>query len=141
LSVLFFALTAYALAEDRECTVAQAKRADTAVDTLSSWDRIYQWYATYHQCDDGGIAEGVSEGVTRNMVDRWQALPQMAQFAGKTPNFRRFVLKHIDATLNPDDLKKIGDNATSRCPAGLLALCKDISKQSGDALQEQRDVH
>ena len=50
---------------------------ETAVDTLNSWDRLHDWYKTYSQCDDGGPAEGVSEAVARNLVDRWERLSRL----------------------------------------------------------------
>jgi|SRR5579884_104346 len=122
---------------ERPCTIEQAKRADAAVDSLSSWDKVHSWYARYRQCDDGGPGEGVSEGIARNLVDRWRTLPRLAELTRNEPGFRRFILKHVDATLNGDDLRKIDTNATSGCPAGLHSFCKTLSLQSQAALKEQ----
>jgi len=114
-----------AIAQDRRCTQQQAQQADEAVDTLNSWDRIHDWYKTYSQCDDGSQAEGVSDAVARNLVDRWERLSRLGELA-RDAGFRRFVLRHVDATLNADDLKKISVNAEKRCPTNLRALCREL---------------
>jgi len=51
---LWASLSVCAISQGGTCTEAQARRADKAVDTLSSWDRIHDWYKNYRQCDDGG---------------------------------------------------------------------------------------
>jgi hypothetical protein len=50
--------------------------------------------------------------------------------------FRRFVLKHVDASLDGDDIKKIRTKATTQCPKGLRVLCDDLRKQADTALKE-----
>src|SRR5712671_3698967 len=129
-AVLSAILLVSASAQTRLCSAVKARHADAAVDTLNSWGRLYQWYRTYRECDDGSLAEGYSEAVARNLVDRWQALPQLAALAKKDVSFQRFVLKHINQTLNGDDLKRIRVNAESRCPTGLRRLCSDVKKQA-----------
>ena len=121
--------------EERACSTAEARQADEGVDNLKSWDHLYQWYRRFHHCDDGGQAEGYSEAVARNLVDRWSTLPRLAQLARKDSRFRGFVLKHVNATLNPDDLKRIADNASTRCPAGVRSLCLELNKQAGTVIE------
>jgi len=76
-----------------------------------------------------GQAEGVSEAVARKLVDRWETLPRLGELA-KDAGFRRFVLKHVDQTLNGDDLKKISANAVKRCPTNLRSLCNELKIQA-----------
>lgn len=121
---LCLASSIVALAQER-CTPQQAKQAEKAVDSLNSWDRIHDWYKAYSQCDDGGQAEGMSEAVARNLVDRWERLSRLGELI-KDAGFRRFILKHVDATLNADDLEKIAVNAEKRCPTNLRALCREL---------------
>ena len=122
-----FSISAFGQAHP--CTQQESQRADAAVDKLNSWDRVHEWYKTYRQCDDGGPAEGVSEAVARNLVDRWETLPRLGELA-KDSAFRRFVLKHLDETLNGDDLKKISSSATKNCPEDLRSLCRDLKAQA-----------
>jgi hypothetical protein len=121
--------TISALAQSRPCTRQEGQRADQAVDALNSWNRIHEWYKDYRQCDDGAPAEGVSEAVARNLVDRWETLPRLGELT-KDIGFRGFVLKHVDETLNDDDLKKISANAVKRCPANLRSLCRQLKIQA-----------
>ena len=133
LLIVGLALSASGYAEGRVCNATDAQHADAAVDTLHSWDSLYKWYRSYAQCDDGGAAEGVSEAVARNLVDRWESLSRLSQLAKNDPHFHVFVLKHIDETLNEDDLKKIRSNASTRCPRGLRSLCDSLQKQAGSS--------
>ena len=57
-------------------------------------------------------------------------------------SFRKFVLRHIDATEDTKDLDLIEKAANTKCPAGLNGLCGDISKRAAEALAEiQKVVH
>jgi hypothetical protein len=118
-----------AFGQNHPCTKHEAEHADEAVDTMKSWDLVHDWYARYEHCDDGGPAEGVSEAVARNLVDRWETLPRLGELA-KDAAFRSFVLKHVNETLSRDDLKKISANAAKRCPMSLVSLCRDLKKQA-----------
>ena len=127
-----FALSSVvAYATQDMCSTTQSQHADVAVDAIHSWDGLYKWYKVYLQCDDGGSSEGISEVVARNLVDRWKSLGRLAQLAKDDPRFRAFVLKHIDETLNENDLRQIVSNASTRCPTGLGSLCDSIRKQTG----------
>ena len=123
-------LSANAFASEHPCSATQGQKADAAVDTLHSWNSLYEWYSLYVQCDDGGAAEAVSEAVARNLVDRWGTLPELSQLTVKSPKFRSFVLKHIDETLNMDDVRKIQANASLHCPSKLRPLCDSIKAQA-----------
>jgi len=124
-----------ACAKEHPCTKAEAQRADTEAGTLRSWDSLHNSYKRYKQCDDGDIAEGYSESVARILVDHWSTLSRLATLARRDARFRRFVLGHVDASLDGDDLKKITANANTRCPSGLSALCADLAKSADEALK------
>ncbi|MBM7131072.1 hypothetical protein ISS99_16225 [Dyella mobilis] len=109
------------------CSASQAETADSAVDTLDSWQAVAAYRAKFAQCDDGSIAEGSSEAVARLLVDHWDTLPELSRLMAKTPSLRPFVLRHINTTLDTRDLDKIRQDA-SQCPNGLDSLCKDIGE-------------
>jgi len=113
-----------------ECSDTEAQRAESEAVMLRSWDALYGSYKRYKHCDDGAIAEGYSEAVARILVDHWNTLSRLADIARKDTDFRRFVLRHIDETLNLEDVKNIRANAEKRCPSGLRDLCRDIRKQA-----------
>lgn len=118
------------------CTVAQAKRAEDQIDRLHTWDSLYKWYKAYRHCDDGGIAEGISEDVGRMLAHHWSTLPNLDQLARQDAGFKRFVIRHVDATLGDDDLQNIRENAILNCPRGLHDICGELKKQTRDALGE-----
>ncbi len=122
-------------AQQHSCTQNQAQRAEAEAVMLRSWDALYRSYKTYGHCDDGAIAEGYSESVARILVDHWDTLPTLADLAEKD-EFRRFVIRHVDSTLDLNDLKKIRKNAKTRCPSGLGPFCADLIKNTDIAIQE-----
>ena len=122
-------------AQKRDCPDVGQHAFDEAV-TLRSWDALYKSYKLHRQCDDGAIGEGYSESVARILSDQWNTLPGLARLASKDSQFRAFVIGHVDATLNMDDVRKIRKNAKTQCPTGLRTVCNDLAKQADAALQE-----
>ena len=125
-----------ACAQQHPCTDAEARTAEAQADTLRNWDSLYRSYKLYRQCDDGAIGEGCSESVVRILADHWSTLSRLVTLSRRDPRFRQFVLRHVDATTNPDDLKKISINASTQCPLRLSALCADLAKQADAAIKE-----
>jgi hypothetical protein len=123
-------------AQQHACTDAEARHALDEAVMLRTWDTLYRSYKSYQHCDDGAIGEGYSESVARILVDHWQTLPQLDRLARKDAHFRRFVLRHLDATLNMDDVEKVRKTATTQCPSGLRVLCDDLIKQANSAINE-----
>jgi hypothetical protein len=134
-SVLTFSAS-IACPQQHPCTDAEALRADTKLDTLRNWDSLYRSYKLYRQCDDGAIGEGYSESVVRILADHWNTLSRLVTLSRRDPRFRQFVLRHVDATTNPDDLKKIRINASTQCQPGLSAICADLAKRADAAIKE-----
>jgi len=130
-----------AAAQQSRCNAAEEQRAEIQADALRTWDALYKSYKLYGKCDDGAVAEGYSESVARILVDHWSTLPRMAHLAAEDAGFRRFVLTHVDATLDLKDLKKIRANAKTQCPSGLGAICGDITKEVGAALKEDGSLN
>lgn len=117
------------------CTPTQADAADAMVDKLTDWEAVDAFYDAYRQCDDGSIAEGSSEAVARLLVDRWGTLPRLLSLAKDRPALRTFVLRHINTTLDTDDLNKIVHNAVDMCPKGATDWCSGIRGAAEQALK------
>jgi len=96
-------------AQERPCTVAESEIAmkEALGSPFQAWDGLYKSYKLHGNCDDGIMSENYSESVARILVDRWGTLPRLASLARKDTDFRHFVLKHVDATL---DMKDVGEN-------------------------------
>ena len=122
-------------AEKHPCTVAEARRAFDEADTIRTWDALYASYQKFGHCDDGAIGEGYSESVARILADHWSSLPRFNQLTSNDAAFRKFVIRHLDATLNSDDVERIKNKATMHCPPGLRKTCTDLAKQAEDALK------
>jgi len=123
-------------AQQRPCTIAEGRRAEMQTDALRNWDALYRWYKLYRQCDDGAVGEGYAESVARVLVDHWSTLPRLVDLAKKDAGFQRFVLLHIGATLDINDLKKIRSNAMTNCPTGSRAMCTILRREADAAIQE-----
>jgi hypothetical protein len=113
------------------CSPRQLRAAENAASDLGTWTKIHLFFSRFSGCDDGGIADDVTEAVVRLMSSRWEDLQLFADEAKKDPGFTKFVLTHVDSTADTDDLKKIRTYASQRCAPNLSLLCKQI----GDAAQ------
>jgi len=118
------------------CTTAQANRAEFETTRLHTWDALHKWYLTYRRCDDGSIGEGISEDVARLLVDHWKTLTRLDDLASEDARFKRFVIKHVDATLLVTDVEKVERNARTKCPAELTGICSDLKKKARSTLKE-----
>jgi hypothetical protein len=128
-------------AQDLPCADAQSRRAEAEADSLRTWVALHASYKLYQRCDDGAVGEGYSESVARILVDHWSTLPQLARLAKQDPGFRAFVMGHVDATLDMDDVRRIRHNAETRCPAGLKATCDDLAERAISAMKEGASTH
>lgn len=136
---IFFALVllfSTSIAQARTCTPADAEAADAAVDHLDTWAAVDKNYRKFGHCDDGSIAEGNSEAVARLLVDKWQTLPELAVLIKRHPSLKRYVLRHIDTTLDTNDLNKIVTLATTSCSVKYEHLCVDIKAAAIRSLKQ-----
>lgn len=136
LSLLAIFILVFGNAVAAECTPKDAEAADLNVDNLSSWSEVNNYFSHYQQCDDGDIAEGSSEAVIRLLVDKWDTLSELGKLTSGDPEFKKWMLKHINATLDTDDLFKVVKFASSKCPRANGPLCKEIATAAHDATTE-----
>jgi hypothetical protein len=112
--------------------------ADKAIEKTRSWHELRVWFQKYPQCDDGYIAEGVSDSIVHWLATRWDTFPALRLELRKRPVFQRFILRHIDSTTDSDELNAILRNAHKRCPCGAATLCRTFISAAADALHEQQ---
>ncbi len=130
--ILLFITSAFARGEaTKKCTTADAIKAENEADSLKDWDQIYRSYKRFSGCDDGAIAEGYSDSVTKLLADDWKSFDRLLLLTNRRTGFRSFVLKHIDETVPADRLAKIATNARSHCAARGRNLCLFIEKATG----------
>jgi len=126
---LLLAATSALLASEnaKPCTTPDAIRAEQEASSLRSWAEVYKSYKNFARCDDGAIAEGYSDSIARLLSDNWSTADQLNRLASHDKGFKKFVLRHIDELMSPDQAEKIRDNADAHCPSYTKRLCKLIA--------------
>ncbi|MES2295934.1 MAG: hypothetical protein V4582_02780 [Pseudomonadota bacterium] len=127
-----------AMAQAQNCSSREQEAADAMLDHLDNWQALAVAHKNYGQCDDGSIAEGYSEAVARLLVDHWHSVPTLANMIRTDRSFKRFVLHHIDSTLDTRELERIIALASASCPPGLQYLCGELRVSAKRALSDQQ---
>ncbi len=130
------ALASAVRSETRGCSEGLAKQADSEIAALKTWEEIYESFRNYSACDEGVIAEGYSNAVVRMLADRWMQLSGFQTLASRDSGFREFVFRHIDATVDRDDLTEVITNASDHCPRRYKTLCDRIRRRAASARSE-----
>lgn len=120
------------------CSRAQAEKADRESSKLETWQALHQSFLRYSGCDDGSIAEGYSQSVSKLLVNDWSSFTHAVSLFDKDKSFFNFVVKHVNATLTENDLKAIRTNCTRSCPTGSSRYCARINRAAERALSELR---
>jgi hypothetical protein len=110
------------------CTELESRRADAGTEALKDWSAVHDWYRRWARCDDGGVAEGVSEAVSLLLAKHWNQTAQLASLGRRHPAFADFVVRHIDETVPDDRWKLVATRARAACPVGARVLCNRIER-------------
>lgn len=111
-------------------------KADEAMTKLHTWHDLRIWFESYPGCDDGYFAEGISDFVVASLAKKWTTLSALNKELINHMAFEDFILKHIDATTDYDDLKVIIHNTKENCPAEFVTLCEKIQSNARAALKD-----
>jgi hypothetical protein len=112
------------------------EKGDEILLRAKTWSDLHRWRQEFPECDDGYLAEGVSDFVTRSLARRWYALPSLRAELHGDEEFERFVLRHIDASTDAADLKAVVNKATRRCRDQERSLCSAIAIAARGALRD-----
>lgn len=119
------------------CSKEEAVAAESVAPYVESWSGLLRAFNEYKHCDDGAIGEGFSEAVA-HVFGSGSNIHELQKLAKANPKFRAFVLRHIGATLLPEQLSAIEYQASRACPTGSKNLCKQISTEVQRARNEQK---
>ena len=128
-------LVASAPTAARGCAAPRTDAAAAAADHLRGWPEVFSFYRDYRDCDDGGVADAVTDAVVRLLAGRWGDLATLARIVRDNPNFKSFVLSHVDSTADTKDLERVRNQSSQRCPPDLRSLCKDVTAAAEKAMQ------
>lgn len=120
------------MASPQQCTREQAIQAEKEAGTLKTWAEVFASYQHYKQCDDGSIAEGYSDSIANLLAAHWDQMDKLAKLSATDPGFERFVVRHIDELMTPDQYGAIRKQVMSSCPAIASRLCTAMKKRVGD---------
>jgi hypothetical protein len=104
------------------------------------WNGLYRLFKQFGACDDGAIGERFSADVAHLFSVQWNHLDSLNRLASSGKAFEQFVLRHIDTTLDENDLLHLTDNSKSRCPTGQSRICKLIHARAQESLDKQREM-
>lgn len=121
-------------AQRRACTESQQREAVSI--RPKDWNGFYAAFKLLGQCDDGAPAENFSDISVRLLAHDWKDVGDFVKLAASDRNFQRFVLKHVDGTTNPDDLRVVVSNARECGRAGDTRPCRALESRAKSALKE-----
>jgi hypothetical protein len=104
-----------------------AKLAEDAVDVLPDWAAVAKFYDRFRQCDDGGVAEGLSDSIGKLLARERPEMNVLMAVARSRRGMDQFVLRHVNETLSNDNLSAISEKLPARCEQAAKHLCRDIS--------------
>jgi hypothetical protein len=122
----------------KACSMDMYQRAESSlVDVRGSWPSLLDHQRAFDSCDDGALAEGYSDAVVTLLAQRWDQFSVFIVLSKEHPAFRRWVIRHIDATASDEDLKKVMLHAAT-CVDDVKTkrLCKAVRQAAAHALGE-----
>jgi hypothetical protein len=136
---MLFASHAQAIAH-QGCTAGMYRRAEASLaDAAYSWPSLLKHERTFATCDDGALAEGYSDAVVTNFAKRWDQFGLFVTLSTRHPAFRRWSIRHIDASASDEQLKQIMLNAAT-CIGDVKSVCEAIHQAAANALTEQKEL-
>lgn len=123
---------------NNHCSTDMYQRADASLlEAAAGWGSLLRHQKAFGACDDGALAEGYSDAVVTLLANRWDQFYAFVILSARNPAFRRWAVRHVDASASTDDLKKVARNA-ARCSGNAEAkdLCGEVGKAARNALKD-----
>jgi hypothetical protein len=84
-------------------------------------------------CDDGFMAEGFDDEVPHLMSRDWENVTNLFSLMSNDRGFETFVLKHINAVSDDNELRILNTLSEKSCPKGGNQYCKMIMSRIANA--------
>ncbi len=139
LMVLLTAAAVPAVSTAAECRLTDQAFSDQ-VDALTGWQSIRDHQKNHFPpcADDGAVAQTHSELVSRTLAARWAELAELHALVVAAPDFKSFVLRHVNARASKADLQTVLTYATIRCPRRQADFCREIRTAAAQGLEQLR---
>ena len=126
------------IAQNSPCTESVMEEFFQVLPKMTNWQAIHGGSRKFIPVcsDDGVFAEGYTDAVVSTLAERWQEFPILNQVIKREPSFRRFVLRHINASADSDQLRRVESNAQNRCQSSMRKFCDEIAVEAQKAIRE-----
>lgn len=136
LTCILFGTSAHA----KECTKMEAYAAESVTAYLDSWGNVNLAFREFGHCDDGSVAEGFDEAISKLWAKQWHHLPSMLKYTKESKSFKKFVYKRIwSETIPAERWQNILKKAQTECPYGGKEFCSEVVRASNGA-SNQKDT-
>jgi len=115
---------------------AQAPGTDDPLPPNATWDTLRRVFHDPNTVDDGSAAETFSDFVVHRLATRWSTVRSLASLVARDSAFGTFVIKHVDATTDTTELRRVLDHATQSCPPAAKSLCSALQTAARRAIAE-----
>ncbi len=111
------------------------------IGARKEWTSLMEHQQVFASCDDGELGENYSDAVVHLFAQRWDQFGMFIVIAKKHQDFKRWAIRHVDATASDESLKKIVLNVKA-CSndAEAASLCKAIQRAAASALAESANT-
>ncbi len=124
--MIAFGLVLPALVASSEANAGCIVDALGAIPKVNSPVTLHDSFLAFHGCDDGAVSELFTEAVSDMLARQWASFSQMQALAAADAPFKEFILRHVDATIPPETLRRIAFNAQHYCPDRSQAFCAEL---------------
>ena len=138
LALLTILLPDLAHAGPDSCSLKQDNRASENLAKATSLGELYSISKEVPGCmRGGGISEEVSDDVVVRLSRHWRSSLDELSRDKNNSDLVSFILRHIDETTNPNDLRVILSYSKSACLPEANTLCRKIGEAARVALNRQ----
>lgn len=134
--LLLFAAPLQATAASGVCTAEEDATAESIMGKVKDWDSLYRTFGRVANCDNGGTSEFNNDVVLHLLAKQWPGTRRQFELIADSSRFREFVLKHISATSDLSELKRVRKNAKKLCITGEDAICSAIASRAKLAIDD-----
>ncbi len=121
--------------------VRAEKTLTSPVSGQKIWSEIRGLFKKYGKCDDGYIAEEISDLAGKLLATRWSTSKSFFISTQGDEKFINFVERHVSMVIPPDDLAQMRHNLETDCPKALKSFCGKILNKLAGVYKEADGLH